>query len=88
MAKGGGRFDRWRRPGEDTEVIPAVKDDEEEVTGEIPVQRDEVDDRDATPRANSSPTSSQSTPTPTSSRKPTTISCRASVSTPVKERRS
>jgi apolipoprotein N-acyltransferase len=47
MAKGGGRFDRWRRPGEDTEVIPAVKDDDEEVTGEIPVQRDDVDDRDA-----------------------------------------
>jgi apolipoprotein N-acyltransferase len=51
MAKGS-RFDRWRRPGEDTEVIPAVKDDdeadlEEEVTGEIPVQHDDVDDRDA-----------------------------------------
>jgi apolipoprotein N-acyltransferase len=53
MAKGGGRFDRWRRPGEDTEVIPAVKDDDEdeEVTGEIPVQRDHVDDRDADPES-------------------------------------
>jgi len=53
MAKGGGRFDRWRRPGEDTEVIPAVKDDDEdeEVTGEIPVQRDDVDDRDADPES-------------------------------------
>jgi apolipoprotein N-acyltransferase len=47
MAKGSGRFDRWRRPGEDTEVIPAVKDDEDaEVTGEIPVQHDDVDDHD------------------------------------------
>jgi apolipoprotein N-acyltransferase len=53
MAKGGGRFDRWRRPGEDTEVIPAVKDDDEyeEVTGEIPVQRGDVDDRDADPES-------------------------------------
>jgi apolipoprotein N-acyltransferase len=51
MAKGRGRFDRWRRPGEDTEVIPAVKDDDEEVTGEIPVQRDDVDDRDADPES-------------------------------------
>jgi apolipoprotein N-acyltransferase len=43
MAKGSSRFDRWRRPGEDTEVIPAVKDDEDaEVTGEIPVQHDDV----------------------------------------------
>jgi len=52
MAKGSGRFDRWRRPGEDTEVIPAVKDDieddlENEVTGEIPVQHDDVEDHDA-----------------------------------------
>jgi apolipoprotein N-acyltransferase len=47
MAKGSSRFDRWRRPGEDTEVIPAVKDDEDaEVTGEIPVQHDDVDDHD------------------------------------------
>jgi apolipoprotein N-acyltransferase len=51
MAKGTSRFDRWRRPGEDTEVIPAVKDDieddlENEVTGEIPVQRDDVEDHD------------------------------------------
>ena len=52
MAKGSRRFDRWMRPGEDTEVIPAVKDDEddfkdEEATGEIPVQDDDVDDHDA-----------------------------------------
>ena len=47
MAKGSGRFDRWRRPWEDTEVIPAVKDDEDdEVTGEIPVQHDDVDDHE------------------------------------------
>jgi apolipoprotein N-acyltransferase len=55
MAKGSSRFDRWRRPGEDTEVIPAIKDDieddlEEEVTGEIPVQLD-ADDHDADPEA-------------------------------------
>jgi apolipoprotein N-acyltransferase len=48
MAKGIRRFDRWMRPGEDTEVIPAVKDDEE-ATGEIPVQHDDVDDHDADP---------------------------------------
>jgi apolipoprotein N-acyltransferase len=49
MAKGSSRFDRWRRPGEDTEVIPAVKDDieDDEVTGEIPVQDGDVDDHDA-----------------------------------------
>jgi apolipoprotein N-acyltransferase len=53
MAKGSSRFDRWRRPGEDTEVIPAVKDDDEddEVTGEIPVQHDDVDDHDADPES-------------------------------------
>jgi apolipoprotein N-acyltransferase len=46
MAKGSGRFDRWRRPGEDTEVIPAVKDEDadDQVTGEIPVQHDDADD--------------------------------------------
>jgi apolipoprotein N-acyltransferase len=50
MAKGGRRFDRWRRPGEDTEVIPAVRgDDDGEATGEIPVQHDDVDDHDADP---------------------------------------
>jgi apolipoprotein N-acyltransferase len=51
MAKGGRRFDRWRRPGDDTEVIPAVKDDDEDeaATGEIPVQHDDVDDHDADP---------------------------------------
>ena len=32
MARGIRRFDRWIRPGEDTEVIPAVKDDDD--TGE------------------------------------------------------
>ncbi|HTZ12775.1 MAG TPA: apolipoprotein N-acyltransferase [Mycobacterium sp.] len=51
MAKGGSRFDRWRRPGDDTEVIPAVKDIEDDleqdVTGQIPVQHDDVDDHDA-----------------------------------------
>ena len=53
MAKGSSRFDRWRRPGEDTEVIPAVKDDDEvdEVTGEIPVAHDDVDDYDADPES-------------------------------------
>jgi len=51
MAKGS-RFDRWRRPGEDTEVIPAVKDgDDDEVTGEIPVQHDDIDDHDADPES-------------------------------------
>jgi apolipoprotein N-acyltransferase len=43
MARGRGRFDRWIRPGEDTEVIPAVDDD---ATGEIPVQGDDDHDRD------------------------------------------
>jgi apolipoprotein N-acyltransferase len=51
MAKGSRRFDRWMRPGEDTEVIPAVKDGEddfndEDATGEIPVPDDDVDDHD------------------------------------------
>lgn len=44
MAKGIRRFDRWMRPGEDTEVIPVVGDDD---TGVIPVQHDDVDDDDA-----------------------------------------
>lgn len=52
MAKGSSRFDRWRRPGEDTEVIPAVKDDDEDdTTGEIPVHHDDVDDYDADPES-------------------------------------
>jgi apolipoprotein N-acyltransferase len=43
MARGIRRFDRWMRPGEDTEVIPAVTDDLEgdEATGEIPVVHDD-----------------------------------------------
>src|SRR5271156_5467531 len=45
MARGIRRFDRWVRPGEDTEVIPAVKDDDD--PGEIPVQDAEYDDEDA-----------------------------------------
>ena len=69
MAKGIRRFDRWMRPGEDTEVIPAVKDDVEDdleddveddvedvVTGEIPVQHDDVDDHDADPDGDLEPT--------------------------------
>ena len=40
MAKGVRRFDRWMRPGEDTEVIPVVEDDD---TGVIRVQHDAVD---------------------------------------------
>ena len=40
MAKGVRRFDRWMRPGEDTEVIPVVEDDD---TGVIRVQHDIVD---------------------------------------------
>lgn len=40
MAKGVSRFDRWMRPGEDTEVIPVVEDDD---TGVIRVQHDIVD---------------------------------------------
>jgi apolipoprotein N-acyltransferase len=52
MAKGSSRFDRWRRPGEDTEVIPAVKDDDEDdTTGEIPVHHYDVDDYDADPES-------------------------------------
>jgi len=46
MAKGSSRFDRWRRPGEDTEVIPPVTDDDEH-DGEIPFQHDDLDDHDA-----------------------------------------
>jgi apolipoprotein N-acyltransferase len=41
MAKGIRRFDRRKRPGEDTEVIPAVVDDDD--TGVIPVQHEDVD---------------------------------------------
>jgi apolipoprotein N-acyltransferase len=41
MAKGIRRFDRWMRPGEDTEVIPVVGDDD---TGVIPLQHDDADD--------------------------------------------
>jgi apolipoprotein N-acyltransferase len=54
MARGIRRFDRRTRPGEDTEVIPAVTDDvkddikDDEVTGEIPVLHDDdVDDEAA-----------------------------------------
>jgi hypothetical protein len=49
MAKGTRRFDRRMRPGEDTEVIPAAKDDatDDETTGEIPIHHDDVDDPDA-----------------------------------------
>ena len=43
MARGIRRFDRWMRPGEDTEVIPVVDDD---ATGEIPVQDDDDHDQD------------------------------------------
>jgi len=57
MARGIGRFDRRRRPGEDTEVIPAVRDDPflgespaspvtDAVTGEIPVVADLEPDPD------------------------------------------
>ncbi len=35
MAKGVRRFDRWMRPGQDTEVIPAVRDDD--APDDIPV---------------------------------------------------
>jgi apolipoprotein N-acyltransferase len=44
MAKRIRRFDRWMRPGDDTEVIPVVEDDD---TGVIPVQHDDLDDDDA-----------------------------------------
>jgi len=57
MAKGIRRFDRWMRPGEDTEVIPAVTDDvkddlkddlkDDEATGEIPVVHDDDADDEA-----------------------------------------
>ena len=60
MARGIGRFDRSRRPGEDTEVIPAVGDEPlieipvatatDTVTGDIPVRHDpdiDPDDEDA-----------------------------------------
>jgi apolipoprotein N-acyltransferase len=43
MAKGIRRFDRWTRPGEDTEIIPVIDGD---VTGEIPVQDDDEHDQD------------------------------------------
>jgi len=41
MAKRVGRFGRWLRPGEQTEVIPAVKDED---TGEASGQHDDDDD--------------------------------------------
>jgi apolipoprotein N-acyltransferase len=42
MARGIRRFDRWtRRPGGDTDVFPAVRDDD---TGETPVAQDVPDD--------------------------------------------
>ena len=61
MVRGIGRFDRRVRPAEDTDVFPAVKDDDStgqipvpaaaadaEVTGEIPPVRDvEPADEDA-----------------------------------------
>ena len=47
MARGIRRFDRWIRPGEDTEVIPAIKDDGDTDTGEIPVDHVDHDDEDA-----------------------------------------
>ena len=47
MARGIRRFDRWIRPGEDTEVIPAIKDDDDTDTGEIPVDHVDHDDEDA-----------------------------------------
>ncbi|MGA7130827.1 MAG: apolipoprotein N-acyltransferase [Mycobacterium sp.] len=54
MVRGNRRFDRWLRPGENTEVIPAIKDDytggipvKDDDTGEIPVQDVEHDDEDA-----------------------------------------
>ncbi len=91
MAKRIRRFDRWMRPGEDTEVIPAVTDDvkedlkDDEPTGVIPVVHDDdVDDGPPTSR----PSSSQRTTTPTSSRQPTMIGCRASATTSAKEPRS
>ena len=43
MARGIRRFDRWMRPGEDTEVIPMVDGD---ATGEIRVQDDDDHDQD------------------------------------------
>ena len=43
MARGIRRFDRWMRPGEDTEVIPVVDYD---ATGEIRVQDDDDHDQD------------------------------------------
>ena len=42
MARGIRRFDRRVRPAEDTDVFPAVKDDDD--TGEIPVPDAEHDD--------------------------------------------
>src|ERR1700761_5209301 len=58
MVRGLGRFDRRVRPAEDTDVFPAVKDDDHtgqfpvpaadfEVTGVIPAVRDVEDDDDA-----------------------------------------
>ena len=35
MARGSGRFDRRVRPAENTDVFPAIRDDDD--TGEIPV---------------------------------------------------
>src|ERR1700742_5304628 len=59
MVRGRGRFDRRVRPAEDTDVFPAVKDDDytgqipapaaaadAEVTGVIPAIRDVEDDGD------------------------------------------
>ncbi|HEY9303176.1 MAG TPA: apolipoprotein N-acyltransferase, partial [Mycobacterium sp.] len=49
MAKGNRRFDRRKRPGEVTEVIPAVDDDD---TGVIPAVDDDDDfDQEPEPRA-------------------------------------
>ncbi|HZC91920.1 MAG TPA: apolipoprotein N-acyltransferase [Mycobacterium sp.] len=47
MARGIRRFDRWIRPGEDTEVIPAIKDDGDTDTGEIEILVDHVEHDDA-----------------------------------------
>src|SRR5271163_4859873 len=41
MVRGIGRFDRRVRPAEDTDVFPAVKDDDD--TGQIPVPAAEAD---------------------------------------------
>ena len=47
MARGIRRFDRWIRPGEETEVIPAIKDDGDTDTGEIEILVDHVEHDDA-----------------------------------------